>query len=68
VPWLAEAWVHARAVHVGFVVDILALGQVFLRVVRFSPVSIIPPLPPHEVCDSPDQAAHYQTLGPKLGA
>jgi hypothetical protein len=25
-------------------------------------------LPPHEVCDSPDQAAHYHTLGPKLGA
>jgi hypothetical protein len=35
---------------------------------------IIPPLlhthlsPPYEVCDSPDQAAHYHTLGPKLGA
>jgi hypothetical protein len=25
-------------------------------------------LPPHEVCDSPDQAAQYHTLGPKLGA
>jgi hypothetical protein len=24
--------------------------------------------PPHDVCDSPDQAAHYHTLGPKLGA
>jgi hypothetical protein len=24
--------------------------------------------PPHEVCDSPDQAAHYHTLGLKLGA
>jgi hypothetical protein len=24
--------------------------------------------PPHEVRDSPDQAAHYHTLGPKLGA
>jgi hypothetical protein len=23
--------------------------------------------PPHEVCDSADQAAHYHTLGPKLG-
>jgi hypothetical protein len=35
---------------------------------------IIPPLlhthlsPPHEVCDSPDQEAHYHTLGTKLGA
>jgi len=24
--------------------------------------------PPHEVCDSPDQAAHYHTLGSKFGA
>jgi hypothetical protein len=23
--------------------------------------------PPHEACDSPDEAAHYRTLGPKLG-
>jgi branched-subunit amino acid transport protein len=30
----------ARSVHVGFVVDKVALGQVFLRVLRFSPVSI----------------------------
>jgi hypothetical protein len=26
------------------------------------------PSPPHEVCDSSDQAAHYHHLGPKLGA
>jgi hypothetical protein len=58
----------------GFVVDIVALEQVFLRVLRFSPASIIPPLL-HihlsllcEVCDSSDQAAHYHHLGPKLGA
>jgi hypothetical protein len=31
------------SVHVGFVLDIVALGQVFLRVLRFSPVNIIPP-------------------------
>jgi hypothetical protein len=31
------------SIHVGFVVDKVALGQVFLRVFRFSPVSIIPP-------------------------
>jgi hypothetical protein len=30
-------------VHVGFVVGKVALGQVFLRVLRFFPVSIIPP-------------------------
>jgi hypothetical protein len=59
---------------VGFAVDKVALGQVFLRVLLFSPVNIIPPLlhmhlsPPHEVCDSSDQAAHYHHLGPKLGA
>jgi hypothetical protein len=52
---------------VGFVVDKVALGQVFLRVLRFSPANIIPPLlhihlsTPHEVCDNSD-------LGPRLGA
>jgi hypothetical protein len=61
-------------VHVGFVVDKVALGHFFIRFLRFSPVSIIPPLlhthlsPPHVVCDSCDQAPHYHTLGPKLGA
>ena len=30
------------SVHVGFVVDKVALGQVFPRVLRFSPVSFIP--------------------------
>jgi hypothetical protein len=58
----------------GIVVDKVALGQVFLRVLRFSPASIIPTLlhihlsPPHEVCDNSDKAAHYHNLGPKLGA
>jgi hypothetical protein len=33
-----------RAVHMGFVVDKAALRQVFLRVLRFSPVNTIPPL------------------------
>jgi hypothetical protein len=52
---------------VEFLVDKVALGQVFFQLLRFSPASIIPPLlhshlsPPHEVCDSPDQAAHYHT-------
>jgi len=36
-PLTTEARVRAR---VGFVVDKVALGQVFLRVLRFSPVSI----------------------------
>jgi hypothetical protein len=62
------------SVHVGFVVDKLALGQVSLQVLPFSPVNIIPPLLytheslPREVCDSPNQAACYHTLGPKSGA
>jgi len=52
VPWLRRlvAGLSPRrpgfapgSVHVGFVVDKVALGQVFLRVLRFSPVSIIPP-------------------------
>jgi branched-subunit amino acid transport protein len=61
-------------IHVGFVVDRVALGQVFLRVLQFSPANIIPPLlhihllPPHEVCDSSNQAAYCHHLGPKLGA
>jgi hypothetical protein len=32
-----------RSINVGFVVDKVALRQVFLRVLRFCPVSIIPP-------------------------
>jgi hypothetical protein len=32
------------SVHVGFVVDKVALKQVFLRVHRFSPVNFIPPV------------------------
>jgi hypothetical protein len=32
------------SIHVGFVVAKVALGQGFLRVPRFSPVNIIPPL------------------------
>jgi hypothetical protein len=37
----------ARVNPVKFVVDEVALGQVFLRVLRFSPVSIIPRWAPH---------------------
>jgi hypothetical protein len=33
-----------RSVHVGFVVDQVALGQDFPRVLRFSPVSFFPPV------------------------
>jgi hypothetical protein len=33
-----------RSVHVGLVVDKVALGNVFIRVLQFSPVNFIPPL------------------------
>jgi hypothetical protein len=33
-----------ESVHVGFVVDKVALGQVFPRVLRFSRVNFIPPV------------------------
>ena len=53
VPWLRRlvAGLSLRrpgfdpgSVHVGFVVDKVVLGQVFPRVLRFSPVNFIPPL------------------------
>jgi hypothetical protein len=31
------------SVHVAFVVEKVAMGQIFLRVLHFSPVNIIPP-------------------------
>jgi hypothetical protein len=40
----AETRVRPRSVHVGFVVDKVALGQVFMRVLRLSPVNFIPPV------------------------
>jgi hypothetical protein len=52
VPWLRQlvAGLSPRSpgfvtgsIHVGFVVEKVALGQVSLRVLRFSPVNIIPP-------------------------
>jgi hypothetical protein len=83
VPWLKRlvAGLSPRksgfapgSIHVGFVVDKVVLRQIFLRVIRFSPANIIPPLlhlhlsQPREVCDSSNQAAHYHHLGPKSGA
>jgi hypothetical protein len=38
-----EAGIRARSVDEGFVVDNVALGQVSILVLRFSPVNIIPP-------------------------
>jgi hypothetical protein len=53
VPWLRRlvAGLSPRrpgsdpgSVHVGFLVDKMALGQIFPRVLRFFPVSLIPPV------------------------
>jgi hypothetical protein len=38
-----EAWFHSQAVHVGYMLNKMALGQVFLQVRRPSRVSVIPP-------------------------
>jgi hypothetical protein len=42
-PLTAEPGFAPGSIHVGLVVNKVALGQVFLRVLRFSPVNIIPP-------------------------
>jgi hypothetical protein len=39
-PLTAEAGFVPESIHVEFLVDKVALGQVFLRVLRFSPVHI----------------------------
>jgi hypothetical protein len=44
VPGLSPPGFDPGSVHVGFVVDKVALGQVFPRVFRFSPVNFIPPV------------------------
>jgi len=42
-PW--RPWLHPSIFHVGFVVDKVALGQIFLRVFLPSSASIIPAMP-----------------------
>jgi hypothetical protein len=42
----AAARVHAQVNPMGYVVGKVAVGQVFLRVLRFSPFNIIPPWAP----------------------
>ena len=43
-PLTAKARFNPRQVHLIFVVDTVALGQVFLRVLQLSPVSNISPM------------------------
>jgi hypothetical protein len=42
-PFTAGARVRAGSIYVGFIVDKVALRQVFIRVLRSSTVNIIPP-------------------------
>jgi hypothetical protein len=57
-----------------FFADKVALEQSFCRAFGLSLLIAIPALflyhlpTTFEVCDSPDQAAHYYTVGPKLRA
>jgi hypothetical protein len=44
IPWLNRLVTRVRWVRVGFVAEKVALGQFFLPVLRFSPVSTIPPV------------------------
>jgi hypothetical protein len=73
-PLTAEARVRARVNQCGICGGQRGTGQVFSEYFGFPCKYIIPPslhihlLPPHEVCDCSDQAAHYHNLGSQLGA
>jgi len=43
-PFTTEAGFPSRTPYVGYPVDRVAPGQVFLRVLVFAPVSVIPPI------------------------
>jgi hypothetical protein len=73
-PVTAEALVRTRVTPCEICGGQSGTGTGFSHISAVCPVSIIPPLlhthlsPPHAVCDSSDQTAHYHALGPKLRA
>jgi hypothetical protein len=74
-PLTAEAQVRARVDPCDICGGQSGTGAGFSQSSSVFPCQyIIPPLlhihlsPPHEVCDSSEQAPHYHHLGPKLGA
>jgi hypothetical protein len=61
-PLTTEARVYARSVHIGFLMDKVALGKYFLRVFRFFPVNIITPWLSILICHLGDeQWAHWRS-------
>jgi len=63
-PVTSEARVRSQSVHVRFVVEKKALGQVCLPVLLFSPVSVIPPmLHTHHLHAALSRMTNGQSLG-----
>jgi hypothetical protein len=62
--WQRMPEFNPRAIHVGFVIDKVGLGQGFPWVLRFSPASIIQPVSLHSLIDSFIHLRHrrYTTL------
>jgi hypothetical protein len=73
-PRTDQVRVRAHVSPCGFCGGQVALGRVSPSSSVFLLLVITPPLlhtqltPPHDVCDSPEQATHYHTIGQKLTA